>query len=131
MKEDNVSRKMAKWDVNLKEAIKRYLVITKPMHNLRDKQIDMLTLILLKYTLERNNFKRDSDVWKIVFTADNMAEVRQTLDMNKGVFHNYIHKMKKAGVIKNGQIAPAFNPVLSPDTKALEIVFRFNINKDG
>ncbi len=125
-----VSRRLAKWDVNLEEAIRRYLLITKPLHNLRAKQIDMLTMMLLKFNTERSNFKRTSDVWKIVFSSDNMAEIRMTLDMNKGVFRNYIHRMKKIGVIKNGQVSPAFNPLLDENVKALEVTFLFNI-KDG
>jgi hypothetical protein len=126
-----ISKRLAKWDVNIRDAIKMYLLITKPLHNLRAKQLDMLTLMLLKFNNERSNFKRTSDVWKIVFSADSLAEIRMSLNMNKGVFHNYIHRMRKLGVIKNDQIAPEYNPLLEENVSELQITFLFKIKPDG
>ena len=45
VKEEGVSKKLAKFKVPLKKAIHYYLLITKPIHKLPDKRIELLTEI--------------------------------------------------------------------------------------
>ena len=128
VKEEGVSKKLAKFKVPLKKAIHYYLLITKPIHKLPDKRIELLTEILHLYTVERKNFVRESDTWKSVFSKDNRANIRDALDMPKQIFENYLYELRKKGVIVNNTIHPNYNPIIEGECKGLEVTFRFDID---
>lgn len=130
-KEEIVSKRMAGFNVDLKRAIYYYLQITKPMHKLSDKKIDLLTEILHLYTIEQKNFVREADVWKIVFDGENRAKIRNNLDMAKQVFENYMSDLRKRGVIIDNQVNPKYNPSIAPGCTSYELLFKFNIVENG
>lgn len=125
--EENISKKLAKFNVPLKKAIYYYLLITKPIHKLADRRVELLAEILYLYTTERKNFARESDTWKKVFSKESRADIRDLLDMPKQVFSNYLTEFRKKGVIVNNEISPAYNPSISKDCTGYEVTFRFNI----
>jgi hypothetical protein len=127
VKEEKVSKRLAKFKVNIKDAIRYYYVITKPMHKLSDRCIDILTEIMYLYVSEQKNFVKDSDRWKIVLSLENRYNIRNSLDMQKQVFENYMYQLRKAGAIKDNKITPAFNPSIGSDCTGYEITFRFDI----
>jgi undecaprenyl pyrophosphate synthase len=127
VKEEEVSKRMAKFTVDLKTAIKYYLQLTKPMHKLADKRIELLTEILYLYTIEQKNFKRPNDAWTIVFSGENRANIRQKMDMTKQVFENYLSEFRKKGIIVNNQVDPKYNPSIKPGCKSYELLFKFDI----
>lgn len=126
-----VNKRAAQFKVSLKQAIGYYLQFTKPMHKLTDKKITLLTEILYLYAKERPNFKREKDTWKIVFDAENRHIIRTKLNMGKQVFENYLHELRKAGVIVNNSVTPSFNPAIAPECKEYELIFKFNIIGDA
>lgn len=126
-KEEEVSRRMAKFTVNLKSAITYYLQLTKPMHKLADKRIELLTEILYMYTVEQQNFKRPNDAWAIVFSGINRAKIRNSLDMPKQVFENYLSEFRKKGILVNNQVDPKYNPAIKHNCKQYELIFKFDI----
>lgn len=128
--EKGLSRRMARYQVSLKSAIKYYLAITKPLHKMADKKIELLTEILYLYTINQSRFTVDDDVWKFVFNSENRALVRSNLNMGKQVFENYLTELRKKKVIVNNQIHPAYNPSIKEDCTTYEMIFRFEI-KDG
>jgi len=130
VKEEGVSRRMAKFTVDLKNAIRYYLQLTKPMHKLADKRIDLLTEILYMFTIERQNFKRADDAWTIVFNGVNRAKIRQKMDMTKQVFENYLSEFRKKGIIVNNQVDPRYNPAITPGCKSYELLFKFDIKDE-
>lgn len=129
-KEENISKRVAQFKVKLKAAITMYLMITKPMHKLGDKQIEILTEILYLYTKEQGNFARQSDAWKIVFGRDNLANIREKLDMGKQVFNNYLYGLRKMGIIVNNEVSPKYNPLINKGCNIFELTFKFVIEDD-
>lgn len=127
VKEEGVSKRMAKFKVDLKTAIKYYLQLTKPMHKLADKRIELLTEIIYMYTIEQQNFKRPEDAWTIVFNGVNRAKLRQKMDMPKQVFENYLSEFRRKGIIVNNQVDPKYNPSIVPNCKSYELLFKFDI----
>ena len=121
---------MAKYQVNLKSAIKYYLAITKPLHKLADKKIELLTEILYLYTINQTRFTVEDDIWRFVFNGDNRALIRSNLNMGKQVFENYLTELRKKKIIINNQISPAFNPSIKPGCTVYEMIFRFEIKND-
>jgi hypothetical protein len=130
VKEEEVSKRMAKFTVSLKSAIKYYLYLTKPMHKLSDKRVEILAEILYFYSIERKNFKRIDDAWTSVFSSKNRANIRQKLDMPKQVFENYLSEFRSKGILVNNQVDPKYNPSITPDCKSFELLFKFDIT-DG
>lgn len=127
VKEEKVSKRMAKFTVDLKTAIKFYLQLTKPMHKLADKRIELLTEILYLFTVEQKNFKRPGDAWTIVFNRDNRAKIRETMDMTKQVFENYMTEFRKKGIIVDNQVDPKYNPAIQTGCTSYELLFKFDI----
>lgn len=125
--EENLSRRMAKFKVSLKSAIKSYLLITKPLHKLADKKIELLTEILYLYTVNQKRFTREEDIWRFVFSGENRALVRNNLNMGKQVFENYLTELRNKKIIINNQVAPSFNPSIKPDCNVYEMIFKFEI----
>jgi hypothetical protein len=125
-----VNKRVAQFNVDLKKAIYYYLKLTKPMHKLTGKKIELITEILYLFAIERKNFKRESDTWKIVFDSDNMYKIRTELDMGKQIFANYLTQLRNAGIIVNNTIDPKYNPSIIEGTRDYELVFKFNI-KNG
>jgi hypothetical protein len=118
---------MAKFKVDLKNAIKYYYVLTKPMHNLSDKSIEILTEIMFMYVSQENNIKNPDDRWKIVFDRDNRYRIRKELNMHKQVFENYMTGLRRAGAIKDNKVTPQFNPAISQLHTGYELTFKFDI----
>lgn len=123
------NKKVANFKVNLKQAIEYYLKLTKPMHKLSNKQILLLTEIIYMYTSERENFVREEDTWKKVFSSDNRYLIRTSLDVTKQVFENYLTQFRKKKVIINNTVNPVYNPFVFKDIKEYELVFKFHINE--
>jgi hypothetical protein len=126
-KEEIVGKKMAKFKVNLKKAIKYYYVFTKPMHNLPERSVEILTEIVFMYVSQEKNIIDPNDRWKIVFDRDNRYKIRESLNMHKQVFENYMTSLRKAGAIVDNKVSPAFYPAISLDQSGFEIVFKFEI----
>jgi hypothetical protein len=126
-KEEKVSKRMASFTVDLKKAVYYYLQITKPMHKLSDKEMQILTEILYMYTTEQKNFARESDIWQIIFNKDNRAKIRESMDMPKQVFENYMTKLRKKKVIIDNKVNPKFNPSIAHNCTSYELLFKFNI----
>jgi hypothetical protein len=127
VKQERVGKRMAKFRVNLKGAIKYYYLLTKPMHNLSDKSIEILTEIMFMYVSQEHNIKDPEDRWKIVFDRDNRFKIRKELNMHKQVFENYMTGLRKAGAIKDNKITPQFNPAISQSNTGYELIFKFDI----
>ena len=126
-----MNKKVAKFKVNTRQAIARFLLITKPMHKLMNKEIEILVEILVLFTEEQGNFKRVEDAWKIVFSRDNMYNIRTKLNISKAVYNNRLYALRRKGIIKNNQVIPAYNPMIDPNNKSFELIFRFEIDESN
>ena len=120
--------KVANLKAGLKETIRWYLKFTQPVNKLKDREIDVLTLIIYFYHI--SNQKDEHDKWAEVFNYDSKIKIRELLKLkNEYVFNNYLTALRKKGAIKNNRVVPAFNPNLEKDTEKFRIVINFDIFK--
>ena len=130
MVDNKVIKKMAKYKVSHKRAIQVFLHVTKIMHELADKEIELISLLLESFVKMFKLYNDIDKAWKEVFDYDNKLVLMATLNMNKQVFNNYLTKLRNKGVIKNNMVVPAYNPFANPLCEKLELIFSLELT-DG
>lgn len=122
-------RRMALFDVDLKGMILWYLMLTKPLHNLRDQAIKVLTALIYSYHMTDSTLD-EIDRWAEVFSYDNKLLIRKSLnDMSEFSLNNQLSILRKKGAIKNKRVAPSFNLPIDLNTETFDMILRFNITK--
>ncbi len=64
-----------------KKVFKQYLTLTRPLNGLRPMEIEVVALLLYYYIEEYDNFKRDEDRWRKVFSYETKLLVRKELNI--------------------------------------------------
>ena len=104
----------------------QYLALLYPIHKLRDKEMEVLSQLML-YNDKYKNL--DDDVRnKILFNADTKMRIRQKLKMSDGSFNNNMVALSKKGIIKDNILLKAWNIFL--DDQPMDLVFKFIIHKE-
>ena len=124
------SKKVAVFKVNLENCIMQFLMITKPMHKLTNQEINVLGALLYQYIVNKNNFKREEDLWKYVFDYDTKQKIKDQLDMGNAVFQNTLTSLRKKKVLVDNKVVALFIPNIENNDEAFELTFRFII-KNG
>lgn len=106
-----------------KTIIKSYLEFTKPIHKLSPKEIDLLTEIVFKYHNEKDNFKRESDLWKKVFDYDSKMEYKESLDIQDPSMQNLLSSLRRKKVLDGNKVKESYIPKL--DNKEFFLVYRW------
>lgn len=106
-----------------KTIIKSYLKFTKPIHRLSPKEIDLLTEIIYKYFQEKDNFKREADLWKKVFDYDSKMEYKEILDIQDPSMQNLLSSLRRKKVLNNNKVEESYIPKL--DNKEFFLVYRW------
>ena len=106
-----------------KTIIRSYLEFTKPIHKLTSKEMNFLTEILYKYSTEKENFKREEDLWKKVFDYDSKTEYKESLNIQDTSLQNMMSTLRKKNVIKDNRVQQSFIPDTSKDQ--LVLVYRW------
>jgi hypothetical protein len=107
---------------------KQYLTITKPLNGLRPKEIDVLSLLLYYNYKEQDNFKRDEDRWKRVFSYETKMKIKEELEIKDYTLQNILSSLRKKKAIINNQITNYFIPKIEDDT--FKLVFEFNLSNE-
>lgn len=123
-------KKVAQFKVSTKSCISQFLLITKPMHKLTSQEVNVLSLLLYHYTINKKNFRRDEDLWKYVFDYDTKQKIKDELEMGSAVFQNILSALRKKKVLKDNKVIPLFIPNIEDGDEAFELTFRF-ILKNG
>lgn len=110
---------------NRKLIYKQYLTITKPLNGLRPKEIDVLSLLLYYNHVEKENFKRDEDRWKRVFSYETKMKVKEELEIKDYTLQNILSSLRKKKAIINNQITNYFIPKIEDNT--FRLVFEFSL----
>lgn len=123
-------KKVAVFKTEKKSSILQFLMITKPMHKLTSQEINVLGLIIYEYLINKENFKRDEDLWKYVFDYDTKQKIKDELNMGNPVFQNILTSLRKKKVLQNNRVVPLYVPNIEKNDEAFELTFRF-IFKNG
>lgn len=111
-----------------KEIFRYWLEFLKPYHKLRQKEIEVLSLMLYyRYELSRE-VKNPDLVNKLLFSTDTRNQIREDLsDMGQKVFNNLLSSLRKKGVLSDKNV---INPVLIPSMteNGFQLIFNFEID---
>lgn len=122
-------KKIISINTSLHDLFYYYLKFTKPLHNLRPKEISLLNEILYKNEIEKPNFKRNEDRWKKVFDYDSKLQYKEILKIEDYTLQNLLSSLRKKKVIVDNQISKYYIPQLDDDTN--NFVLNFNFVLDG
>lgn len=121
----NVKKKVVTIPTSLKNVLKQYLVITKPMNKLRPKEIDVMSLLLYYNILEKPNFVRDDDRWKKIFDYDTKLKIKEELEIEDYTLQNILSSLRKKGAIKDNKIQDYYIPDIDTKTENFMLIFNF------
>lgn len=124
-----VSKRLTKIKVNnIRDAIKLYLSITKPGHKLKPREIEIVAELCFVYYENKHRFTEDIDAWAYVFDYDQRIMICDTLGIQKNLYEVYLTSIRKKGAIKNNRVLPNYSLPFDKETKAIEILFRLDID---
>jgi len=108
---------------------KQYLTITKPLNGLRPQEIDVVSLLLFYYMQEKDNFKREEDCWKKVFSYEVKLEIKEKLNIKDYTLQNILSALRKKQVIIKNKITDYYIPKITEDTKNFQVIFDFALHE--
>lgn len=106
----------------------RYWVeFLEPLHELTDREIDVITAFLKKrYELSKDildPIKLD----KYLMSEDTKAEIREECNISSAHFQVIMGKLRKSGIIKNGNINPKFIPNIKERENTFQLLLLFQL----
>ena len=111
-----------------KEIFRYWLEFLKPYHKLRQKEIEVLSLMLYyMYELSRE-VKNPKLVNKLLFSTETRNQIREDLGgMGQKVFNNLLSSLRKKKVLSANNV---INPVLIPNMTedGFQLIFNFEID---
>lgn len=123
----NVKQALIK--TNVKNFFKHWLTLTKPLHKLKQHEINILSLLLYNYFELKKTILNDDLAWKLTFDYDSKHKIYEELNISEGSFNNALYLLRKKGVIKDNKINKSFVPVLNLEKdKTYSLIFKFEID---
>ena len=109
----------------------RYWVeFLKPLHHLTDREMDVAVAFLKKrYELSKDildPIKLD----KYLMNEDTKAEIREECGISPAHFQVIMGKLRKSGIIKDGNIFPLFIPNVKEDSGTFQLLLYFQLKND-
>lgn len=115
---------------SLEEFFHYWLVFTKPFHKLGTREIEILSMFLLKRFELSKIIKEDSLVDKYLFSSDVREEIRSKTEFNKNHFHLILTNLRKSGILSSDNIInKRFIPDISEDITSFNLLYQFTIEK--
>lgn len=111
--------------VNLREAFRKWLELTRTFNKLTNREIDFLSLLLYHRYLIAKEIKSELYLNKILFGTELRKQIREDLGIKPQVFLNVLSKLRKKGIIINNTIHKGYVPSISENT--LRITFDLKI----
>jgi hypothetical protein len=108
---------------SVEQRVRLYLDTLHKWHSLRDKEIDILVELILKYYEIVNKYPVHDDLLinKLLFDIDVKKNIKVKFNMKDGVLHNYLTILRKKGALKDKGINPSYIP--PKESFELKLVF--------
>jgi hypothetical protein len=103
--------------------IKAYLKLFNGILGMTSKEIDVVEAILLKY--EELKDIPEPHKSKLIFSAEGLKEIRETVGVTESGLNNYKAQLKKKGIIVGDGRDMKIDPKLQPQE---EITFKFKLS---
>ena len=113
----------------LNDFFRYWVEFLKPLHHLTDREMDVTTAFL------RKRFELSKDILdpikldKYLMNEDTKAEIRDECGVSPAHFQVIMGKLRKSGVIIDGNINPRFIPNIKDDGSAFQLVLYFQVKK--
>lgn len=113
---------------NKKNFFRYWLIFTKPLHKLSDRDIDVAALLLYHYFELRKKVDDEELAWKLTFDHDTRVNIISELNLSSDqILRNILTSLRKNKVVTDNKVNPSFIPVLD-DTNVFSLTFNFEIN---
>jgi hypothetical protein len=123
MKNTNI----ASFKVEYKKLFTYWLIVTKLLHKLTDKEIELLAVLLYKRMELSKDITNEKYLNKVLFDADTKKELEKELDVNNLRIQNILSSLRRKNVVIDNRINPKFIPNIEHNAKNFRIVFNFEI----
>lgn len=114
----------------LKKFFRYWVEFLKPLHGLTDREIDVITAFLIKrYELSKDildPIKLD----KYLMNEETKAEIRDECGISPAHFQVIMGKLRKSGIIVNGNIFPRFIPNIKETDNSFQLLLYFQLNDE-
>lgn len=109
----------------------RYWVeFLEPLHGLTEREIDVITCFLKKRYELSKDILDPVKLDKYLMNEETKAEIRDECGVSPAHFQVIMGKLRKSGIIKDGNIRPKFIPNIKEDNGVFQLLLYFQINDD-
>lgn len=124
-------KKVAAIQTTRRKFFHQYLVVTQPLHGLKNVEISLLAELLYY----RNELKREVQnerlLGKLLFSYETKAKISKALDMKANYMTKVMGGLKKKGVIENNIINKAYVITLTDGEELFTLSYTFKISNNG
>lgn len=108
----------------------RYWVeFSKPLHHLTDREMDVITAFLQKRHELSKDILDPIKLDKYLMNEETKAEIRDECGVSPAHFQVIMGKLRKSGIIVNGNINPRFIPNIKEEDGTFQLLLYFQIQK--
>ena len=109
----------------------RYWVeFLKPLHGLTDREIDVIAAFLKKRHELSKDILDPIKLDKYLMNEETKAEIREECGVSAAHFQVIMGKLRKSGIIVNGNIHPKFIPNIKSDGDTFQLLLFFQIKNE-
>ncbi len=123
--------KQALIKTNVKNFFNHWLVLTRPLHKLKQQEISVLALLLYHYFEFKKDITNDELAWKLTFDYDTKVKIKNELNIKLDQsINNILYSLRKKKIIIDQSISKSFIPNidLNKDNN-FSLIFKFEIDK--
>ena len=112
------------------EFFRYWVEFLAPLHHLTKREIDIITAFLIKrYELSKKILDQQL-LDKYLMNDNTKAEIRDECHVSPTHFQVIMGKLRKQGILVNGNINPKFIPNLKEDTDTFQLLLYFQVKDE-
>lgn len=115
---------------NLERFFRYWVEFLEPLHHLTEREIDVITCFLKKRYELSKDILDPVKLDKYLMNEETKAEIRDECGVSPAHFQVIMGKLRKSGIIKDGNIRPKFIPNIKEDNGVFQLLLYFQINDD-
>lgn len=126
---NNVISISASLSSETKNFFRYWVEFTKPLHRLTDREMDVVTAFLHKRYELSKDILDPVKLDKYLMNEDTKAEIRDECGVSPAHFQVIMGKLRKSGIIKDGNINPLFIPNIKEDNGTFQLLLYFQVQE--
>lgn len=115
---------------NLERFFRYWVEFLEPLHHLTEREIDVITCFLKKRYELSKDILDPVKLDKYLMNEETKAEIRDECGVSPAHFQVIMGKLRKSGIIKDGNIRPKFIPNIKEDNGVFQLLLYFQIGDD-